>query len=102
MTLLASPDSGVDTIYFAEYIMGIRNFDPASFDLSIDREEFIDICTNDFNDFIRGEMSLDEMLLRPRLSSQFVDRVKYAHTGWHDIGDHVILGAVMYRRKNPV
>lgn len=102
MTALMSPNSGVDTVYFAEYIMGIRGFDPTSFDLAIDREEFIDICANAFNAFVRGGLSLDELLLRPRQAMLFTDAVRSNNAGWHDIPDHVILGAVMNRRKNPI
>jgi hypothetical protein len=46
---------------------------------SLERELFIDALAEDFNGYIKGMMSVDEMLLRPRTALHFCDEVRARH-----------------------
>ncbi len=66
----------------------------------MERENFLDLMCDDFNDFVRGSLSVDEMLLRPRTARHFCDIVRAKHL-FDDLPDDMILRAIMQRRRNP-
>ena len=76
-------------------------FKPEDFGVDIEKDDFLDRMVDLFNDFIRGTLSLDEMLLRPDTAKHFCNSVR-AQTGYFDVPDDIILRSVMMRRKNPV
>ncbi len=76
-------------------------FDPRDFGVEMDREDFIDEMVNCFNDFVKGELSIDELLLHPEMALQFCNETK-ARTLWFSLPNDIILRAIMIRRKNPV
>jgi hypothetical protein len=83
-----------------EVIMSRQTFDPHEFGVNMGKSEFVDLMAEEFNAFIRGAMSLDELLLRPRQALAFCDEVRRKHT-FFDVPDDIILRSVMQRRKNP-
>lgn len=86
--------------FYREFLMARGRFDPSEFGVEMERDAFIDVMTEDFNDHTRGQLTLDEMLLRPRTALYFCDQVRQKH-GWFDLPDDIILRSVMIRRKNP-
>jgi hypothetical protein len=75
-------------------------FDPHDFGVDMTREEFIDAMVSEFADHMRGTMTIDEMLLRPRSSLFFCEKIR-AKYAWHDLPDDIILRVILNRRKNP-
>ena len=60
----------------------------------------MDLIVDDFNVMFKGEMTIDELCLRPRQALEFCDSVRSKH-GMYDVPDDIILRSVMTRRKNP-
>jgi hypothetical protein len=73
---------------------------PKDYGIDLDNEAFADAAVGDFNNFIRGAMSLDEMLLRPRTALHFCDTTRQRH-GWYDLPDDILLRTIINRRKSP-
>lgn len=85
--------------FYRRWLMA-RKFDPADFGIDMEREFFIDALADDFNDYIKGMMTVDEMLLRPRTALHFCDYVR-AKRHWFDLPDDIILRTILNRRKSP-
>lgn len=88
------------TEFRRRYLMGRTGFNPRDFGVNMDKDAFVDMIVDAFNEFIKDEFSLDEMLLRPRLALQFCDFARNRFRFW-DMPDDILLRSVMYRRKNP-
>lgn len=88
------------TEFYREFLMARGRFDPHDFGVDMDREKFTDTMAEEFNAFSRGQLTVDEMLLRPRTAMQFCESVRQKY-GWYDVPDDIILRSVMTRRKNP-
>ena len=82
------------------YLMGRGSFEPRDFGVPMERAEFVDLMAEEFNEHVRGLISVDELVLRPRGAMHFCDCVRQKH-GWIDLPDDIILRSVMNRRKNP-
>jgi len=80
--------------------MARQTLNPKEFGVEMEREEFMDLMVGDMAEFSRGQLTLDEMLLRPRTALHFCDIVRAKH-GYFDLPDDIILRAIMIRRKNP-
>ena len=88
------------TSFYQEFLMSRGRFKPTDFGVDMEKTEFIDDIVNEFSDYTRGQISLDEMLLRPDTSKAFCNHVR-ARKRWYDVPDDIILRSVMQRRKNP-
>lgn len=86
--------------FYMEFIMARQSFDPRDFGVNLAKDEFMDKMVDDFNEYTHGQISLDEMLLRPRTALHFCDTVRSRY-GYFDLPDDIILRSVMQRRKNP-
>lgn len=86
--------------FYQEFLMGRSNFDPHDFGVNMSAEEFRDAMADEFGTQFRGALSLDELLLRPRVAGLFCDQVRQRH-GYYDVPDDIILRSIMHRRKNP-
>lgn len=86
--------------FYREFIMARGSFEPREFGIDMNKPEFLDMMVDQFNDRFRGQMSLDEVLLRPRVALAFCDEVR-TKTGYFDLPDDIILRSVMQRRKGP-
>jgi hypothetical protein len=86
--------------FYRRFVMARAQFDPHEFGVNMDREPFIDLMCEEFNAYVRGTLSIDELLLRPRTAINFCDMIRGKH-GWHDLPDDIILRVIMRRRKNP-
>ncbi len=80
--------------------MARGNFQPQDFGIDVEKNDFMDEMVNHFSDFTKGQISLDELLLRPDSAKAFCNQVR-AITKYFDLPDDIILRSVMSRRKNP-
>lgn len=95
-----SPVLNPKSEFLRRYLMSRLSFNPRDFGADLDKDAFMDQMVDDFNEFTKGEMSLDELLLRPRLALGFCEFSRSKHRFW-DAPDDIILRSVMQRRKNP-
>lgn len=79
----------------------ISNRDPRQFGIALDREDFADAIVRLFNQINGGQVSVDEMLLSPRVALAFCDRARELYD-WPQATDSLILASLMGRRKNPL
>lgn len=86
--------------FYARFLMARQNIDPKDYGVPMKKDEFTDLMCDEFNEHTRGTLSVDEMLLRPRLALEFCDHVRRRH-GYFDLPDDIILRVIMTRRKNP-
>src|SRR4051812_31028990 len=86
--------------FYREFLMARQSFKPQDFGIDMDKDAFIDQMCEDFNEYVRGSLSVDEMLLRPRTALHFCDSVRAKHL-YHDLPDDIILRSVLGRRKHP-
>lgn len=86
--------------FYREFVMKRGSFDPQEFGIDLPREEFIDRVAGEFSDYVRGQLSFDELLLRPTAALDFCQAIRRKF-GWYDVPDDIILRSVMIRRKNP-
>lgn len=47
--------------------MARRSFDPRDYGIDVDNDGFIDLAVDDLDSNTRGNLSIDELLLRPRV-----------------------------------
>jgi hypothetical protein len=78
----------------------MRRSEPGDFGVVMDKEEFRQRMLSEFDGQFKGKMSLDELLLRPRVALWFCDFVREKNRWW-DLPDDVILRSIMAARKNP-
>lgn len=83
-----------------DYLMARQQMEPSEFGVRLDRETFIELMIEEFNAYTQGQLSLDELLLRPRSAMHFCETIRGKHA-WFDLPDDVILRTIMNRRKNP-
>lgn len=80
--------------------MGRGAFDPRTFGVDLDRENFIDQIVGEFNDVYRGTVTIDELLLHPSEALRFCSDVRRKF-GYFDVPDDIVLRSIMTRRKRP-
>jgi len=80
--------------------MARQSVDPNDYGIPMNKEEFTDQMVDEFGQYTRGQLSFDEMLLRPRTALHFCDTVRQRH-GYYDLPDDIILRVIMTRRKSP-
>lgn len=85
--------------FYQRFLMARQHVNPPDYGIDMDKEAFADAAAEDFSEYIRGAMSLDEMLLRPRMAMQFCDEVR-RRRGWFDLPDDILLRTIMNRRKH--
>lgn len=86
--------------FYEAFLMARNSIDPHLYGIEMNREEFIDLIIEQFSEYTRGQISLDELLLRPRSAIHFCDDLRQKH-GFFDLPDDIILKSIMQRRKNP-
>lgn len=86
--------------YYREFLMARTKIDPRDYGIDMEKDEFLDRMVEYFSDYTRGQISLDELLLRPRSALHFCDGVRERMTNF-DLPDDIILRAIIQRRKNP-
>ena len=101
------PPSPVEDVEFVAddlvgqpFLMSRGKFQPQDFGVDMSKDDFLDLMTNEFGDFTKSNLSLDELLLRPSTALVFVNNVRAKH-GFYDVPEDIILRSVMIRRKNP-
>lgn len=87
-------------LFYREFLMSRGSFNPRDFGVDSEREDFIDLMADTFNETFRGTLTVDELLLRPRQALAFCDDVRRKF-GFYDLPDDIILRSIMIRRKNP-
>ena len=88
------------TDFYQEFLMARGSFEPSEYGVDMTMEAFSDLMVDEFGEFVRDDLSLDELLLRPLSALEFTYRVRTKH-GFYDLPDDIILRTVMRRRKNP-
>lgn len=88
------------TTFYAEFLMTRGSFKPQDFGVDMELNDFMDLLVDEFGQFTKGTLSLDELLLRPSMSAAFVNSVRAKHR-FFDVPEDIILRSVMRRRKNP-
>jgi hypothetical protein len=86
--------------FYLEFLMGRGTFEPSEFGIDLSREEFTDQMVEDLQVHARGQLTIDEMLLRPRQAMYFCDWVR-AKRHYYDVPDDIILRVILTRRKSP-
>lgn len=86
--------------FYQEFLMRRGNFEPSDYGVDLPKQEFTDRLCDRFNEYTKGQFSLDEMLLRPQAALDFCQAVR-RDFGWYDVPDDIMLRTVMTRRKNP-
>lgn len=98
---MATAQLEFQTDFYKEFVMARQSFQPKDFGIDMELDDFIDQTVGDFNSYVRGQLSVDELLLRPRAALNFCDIVRATH-GYFDLPDDIILRSVMRRRKRPL
>jgi hypothetical protein len=91
---------GVDRDSNRKCFMIRQQVDLATHGVPLGKEEFMDLMVEEFINFCRGNLTIDELLVRPRSALQFCDVVRQKN-GWFDLPDDVILRAIVTRPMNP-
>ena len=87
--------------FYREFLMARGSqWKPQDFGVGLEKADFIDALSDDFNGTYRGQWSVDELCLHPREAITFCDGVR-RQRGWFDVPDDIILRSIMQRRKNP-
>jgi hypothetical protein len=81
-----------------EFLMKRGEFDPKEFDVDMSRQEFMDLMVSDFSAIHRGQITIDEMVLHPRIALDFCDQVRKRHDYFY-VPDDIILRSLMTMRK---
>lgn len=84
--------------FYSEFLMSRESFNPRDFGIEMKMSEVVDRLVNDFGEFTRGQITLDELLFRPVQAQDFCNQVKRKN-GWYDLPDDIILRSIMNRRK---
>lgn len=93
------PTSKQDEFY-RSFLMGRALWKPEDFGIAMEKDALGDMVVEEFNSIFRGQLSVDELVLRPRTAMAFCDQVRLKH-GFHDLPDDIILRTLMNRRKHP-
>ncbi len=83
------------------WLMARTLVDPTAHGVPLSKEEFVLLMVKELEEYGRGALTIDELLLRPRAALHFCDSVRQKH-GWFDLPDDIALRVIMQRRKNPV
>lgn len=86
--------------FYREFLMGRKVIDPQKYGIDMTREAFICEMNEVFASVYQGQISVDELLLRPREAFHFCDDIRQRFH-YHDLPDDIILRALMAPRKNP-
>ena len=86
--------------FYREFLMARHAFDPHDYGVNMDSADFADKMVDEFNDYTRGQLTLDEMLLHPRSALHFCDVIRQKFS-YFSLPDDIILRSIMIRRKNP-
>jgi hypothetical protein len=80
--------------------MARQQINPRAYGVPLGEEEFMDLMVEEFINFCHGNLTIDQLLVRPRSALHFCDVVRQKN-GWFDLPDDVILRVIVTRRKNP-
>src|SRR5436190_1388439 len=86
--------------FYQRFLMARQHINPKDYGVDSEKDQFTDTMVEDFGEYTRGNLTIDELLLRPRTALHFCDTVRQKH-GWYDLPDDIILRVILTRRKNP-
>lgn len=75
--------------FYRKFLDNRDNFEPAQFDVHIERGDFIRLVNSRFMKQFQN-WTPDELLLHPRDAERFCQDFRYEH-GWFDLPDDIIL-----------
>lgn len=70
--------------FYRRFLVARTKFSPSDFGVDMERADFMDMMVNEFNESFGDTLSLDELLLRPRVAMSFCDRVRQRHNFYED------------------
>lgn len=85
--------------FYREFLMS-RGINPQEYGVDLTRDQFSDLMGDEFAEYFKGVLSVDELLLHPREAIRFCDAVRQKH-GFFDVPDDIILRVILKMRKNP-
>lgn len=85
--------------FYQEFLMARGNFNPADFGVDCEKSEFSNICVDHFGEYTKGQLSVDELLLRPETALDFCASIRRKF-GWYDVPSDIILRSVLNARKH--
>jgi hypothetical protein len=94
--MIRAASASVD--FHREFLMKRGEFDPAEFDIEMSRKDFMDLMVTDFSAIYRNQITIDELLLHPRMALDFCDQVRKKHDFFY-VPDDIILRSEMTMRK---
>lgn len=84
--------------FYREWIMARDKFDPRDFGINMSKDEYTDQLIEECSQFTRGQLTIDELLLRPSLALEFVYHIRRKY-GYFDVPEDIILRPIMNKRK---
>lgn len=96
--IVASVQSNAE--FLRGFIMARNVIDPQLHGVNLDKDAFTDLMVGELASTFHGQITIDELVLSPRMALKFCDDVRSKH-GFHYLPDDIILRAIMIRRKNP-
>jgi hypothetical protein len=85
--------------FYKEWLMARRNsMEPRDYGLDMDRQEFLEKLTDLQNETYRGQLSIDELCLRPTEALRFISDARRMFAAY-DLPEDFILRTLMNNRK---
>lgn len=86
--------------FYARFLMARQHVKPKDYGVDMSKDDFTDQMVDDFNEYTKGALSVDEMLLRPKTALHFCDHVRQKYS-YFDLPDDIVLRVILTRRKSP-
>lgn len=86
--------------FYREYLMRRGDFSPLEYGIDLTKDNLIDTLVDEFNTVFKGQLTIDEVCLRPKVAMHFCDSVRQKHR-FFDLPDDIMLRCIMNRRKAP-
>jgi hypothetical protein len=81
-------------------LMARQRLDFSHFGITENSDVIVDRLVASFNQYSRGAITIDELLLHPSDAIQFCNHVRAAE-GWFGLPDDMVLRPILNRRKKP-
>ncbi len=69
------------------------DYSPLEFGVDLTRETLMDLMVDEFSSYYKGQLSFDELLLRPREAVHSCEHVRHKHM-FFDLPDDIILRSI--------
>ena len=83
--------------FLKDYLMRRGDASPLEFGIDLTKDVLADLLIDEFNSTFKG-LSVDEVLLRPKVALFFCDSVRQKHR-FFELPDDILLRLILNRRK---